>query len=191
MELYRTLVEPDHVNCDIIKDAVDNILDRAAEIFGEEVVDRCGVIDLQYYEKGRNAAITVVGTHKFTGETMSFIQFSMKNVVSNLKQMIEEIAPHEVAHAICMANGWDNGHGKVWRDMSKSLGGDGATKNSMKVSDGRISRMFEAFSPTGRCVWLNLTQYKMAASSGIIVRDNEGNSFPLTKDSLTGKIIKV
>lgn len=191
MQLYRTLVEPMHRNCGTIQKEVDNTLDRAAELYGEDVVDKCGVIDLQYYEKGRCASVTVVGNHKLTGETMSFIQFSMQLLTSNLKDMIAEIVPHEVSHAICMANGWDNGHGKVWRNMCKSLGGSGATRNTMKVSDGRISRMFEAFSPTGRCVWLNLSQYKMAASTGIVVRDQEGSSFTLTRDHLTGKVIKV
>lgn len=193
MKPYKRLVNPSHRNCNRILIAVEDALDKVVELFGEDVVDRCGRVDLEYYPKGANASVAVVMNTPLG--VVSRIQFSMQLVRTSIKEMIEEIVPHEVAHLICMANGWDSGHGKQWTDLCIALGGSGEVKNTLHVTDGRKKsaegEMYEALSPTGTSLWLNFEQYQMAASRGIIAEDSEGNQFPLTVRSLTGNIIKI
>lgn len=188
--LYKKRVAPDHGNCDKIIGTIDNVLDHATELYGDEIVDLVGEVEIAFYDKGKEAAqaaFTKVG-----GQNACILQFSMELVRREIKTMRREIVPHEVAHLICMANRWDDGHGEAWRSVCRSLGGNGNTLHSMQVTDGRRSIVHEAISDMGTCHWLTRKQYKMAASSGIIVRDDAtGATFPLTKNNLTGKIIKL
>lgn len=189
--IYQSLVAADHDHCEKLKEAIDTALENAESIYGTDILEQVGTIDLQYYEKGRNAAIALVGITKKTRERVSLIQFSMELVKRNIKQMIKEIVPHELSHVICMSNGFDDGHGAIWYDMCRTLGGTGAIRHSMRTTDGRLKRFYEALNPSGKSVWLTMKQYKMACAASYPVMDVEGNRFLLTKASLTGKMIRV
>lgn len=188
--LYKRRVVADHKNCEVMQATIDNVLDHATELYGDEIVDLVGTVDIAYYDKGMDAAQAAY--LKVNGESHSILQFSMELVKREIKKMRREIVPHEVAHLICMSNRWDDGHGETWRSVCRSLGGNGETLHSMRVTDGRRSYVHEAISDSGSLHWLTKKQYKMAASSGIIVRDNvTGVNLSLTKNNLTGKIIKL
>jgi hypothetical protein len=189
--VYKCLVAPEHDICNELQEAIDSTLDKAESIYGSDILNQVGVIDLQYYEKGRNAAVALVGVTRKTREQISLIQFSMELVKKNIKQMIKEIVPHELSHIICMSNGFDYGHGAIWNDMCRTLGGTGDARHSMRTTDGRLKRFYEALNPAGKSVWLTMKQYKMACAASYPVMDVEGNRFLLTKASLTGKMIRV
>lgn len=41
------------------------------------------------------------------------------------ERFIKEVVPHEIAHNVCIALGWDRGHGKNWKRVCVMLGGNG------------------------------------------------------------------
>jgi predicted SprT family Zn-dependent metalloprotease len=189
--IYKSLVAPIHENCEILQEAVEATLDKAEEIYGNAFVEHCGTLDLQFYEKGRNAGIAAIRRLEYSGEIVGLLQFSMELVKRNLQQMIEEIVPHEVSHILCMANTLEYSHGPIWETMCRSLGGTGQAKHTMSTSDGRLKRLYEASNPYGGSIWLTIVQYKTACAGAYCVKDCCGHSFTLTKSSLTGKMIKL
>lgn len=186
--LYKSLVEPNHHNCIEIEKAIQACLRKARNIFGDSVMNRLSEVMIEYYDKGRCAAMAVVGRHRETGKKVGLIQFSMRLVRTRITAMVRQIVPHELAHVICMANGWDMGHGKVWRQVCMMLGGDGETFNTLDTIDGRLKKLYEAKGDDGHSYWLNAKQRRSAASMGIMVRNSAGLEFTLTKQSLTGNI---
>lgn len=186
--LYKNLVEPSHANCDTIRVAVQEYLDKARKIFGDAVMNRVSDVLIEFYDKGRNAAMATVGRHRETGKIVGLIQFSMRLVIRKLLPMIKKIVPHELAHVICMANNWDMGHGKVWRQVCMMLGGDGETFNTLGTADGRTKKLYEALCEGGHQVWLTGKQRRAVASTGLVARSQDGREITLTKQSLTGNI---
>lgn len=188
--VYHSIVEPNHEHCNIIQDAIENVLDRATEMYGADLVNCCSYIDIQYYEKGRNAGIAAIRQQEKT-DRLALLQFSMEMVKNNLEFMVKETVPHEVSHILCMANSLDDGHGSVWRDMCKALGGSGDRQHRMIGICGRLKTIYEAVSPFGGTIWLTMKQFKIVSASEYYVRDIEEREFFLTKDNLTGNIMRL
>lgn len=186
--LYKNLVEPNHVNCITIEQAVNDYLAKARKLFGEVAMNKISDVLIEYYDKGKCAAMATVGTVALTGKTVGLIQFSMQLVVKRLRTMVKQIVPHELAHVICMANGWDMGHGRVWRQVCKMLGGNGETFHNMAVMDGRLKKLYEARCEEGYSYWLTGPQRRVAASTGLLALTGTGKEITLTKKSLTGNI---
>lgn len=188
--LYKTLVEPSHENCAKIQEAVNFYLNKARKKYGDAPIDKIGEVYVDFFDKGRNAAIAAIAKDGHTMKWVGVIQFSMRLVMKQFASMMKQIVPHEVAHLICIANGWDMGHGKVWHDVCKDLGGNAEVRHNFATIDGRLKNLYEAKTDTGE-YWLTGKQMKMAASTGIVVRDEAGRDFTLTKHSLTGNIKKL
>lgn len=187
MSIYKNIVEPNHVNCVKIETGVNYYLTKARTKYGDEAVDKIGQVIVEFFDKGRAAAMAVVGRNGLTKQMVGIVQFSMRLVIKEFVSMMKQIVPHEIAHLICLANGWDLGHGKVWRQVCIDLGGNGIIKHSYATIDGRLKNVYEAVSDTER-YWLTGKQMRMAASTGIMVRDEKGSVCTLTKQSLTGNI---
>ena len=189
--VYHSIVEPLHEHCDIVQDRIEEILDRAVELYGADTVNCCSSIDIQYYEKGRNAAIAAIRKTE-NSDPLGLLQFSMELVRKNLEIMVTEIVPHEISHIICMGNSLDNGHGPVWKEMCRALGGSGDRCHRMIGICGRLTSAYEAITPFGGTVWLTKKQLNIVNNTtGYYVRDIEEREFYLTKDSLTGIIMRL
>lgn len=186
--LYKSLVEPNHHHCKLIQDEVDRCLLKARNIFGDNVMNRISDILIEFFDKGRNAALATFGKHVLTGKGIGLIQFSMSLTVKRVVTMIKEIIPHEIAHVICMANKWDMGHGRIWKQVCMMLGGNGDTYNTMQSYDGRLKKLYEAQCESGHVYWLTAPQKRIAASSGLKATNLHGNEIVLTKQNLTGNI---
>lgn len=189
--LKKNLVEPCHINCDAIAVALAECERNARLIYGNVVVDKIGTLHFEFFDKGRDAAIAVYGRDVRTGGMMGIIQFSMHLTVHNITRMISEIVPHEYAHILCMANGWDNAHGADWVHVCKSLGGNGEAFHTFATIDGRLKNLYEATCDEGHSYWLTGKQVKIAAATGIEVRDATGRNFTLTKRNITGNMKKL
>lgn len=189
--LKKNLVEPCHINCDAIGEALLNCERAARAIYGNAVVDKIGKVYVEYFDKGRDAAIAVFGKDTRSGHMVGVIQFSMHLTVRNIKRMVSEIVPHEYAHLLCMANGWDDGHGEDWKHVCTALGGNGETHHHFATIDGRLKNLYEALDDNGDSFWLTTKQMKIAAATGIEVRDATGRNFTLTKRNITGNMKKL
>jgi predicted SprT family Zn-dependent metalloprotease len=186
--LYRNLVEPDHENCAKIEIALQEYIIKARALFGDAAIDKVGDIEVEYYGRGRNAAMAVFGKNRLTKKPMGLIQFSFAQVMRRFVYMSKQIVPHELAHVICMANNWDMGHGQVWKAVCVALGGNGNTRHTLQTTDGRLKNSYEARCDQGLSYWLTGPQMRIAASAGLLLRTEDGKEFALTKKSLTGKI---
>jgi SprT-like family. len=184
--LYTSVVEPTHQNCGAIQTAVTNYLTHARRVLGDLAVDKIKDVIIEFYAKGANAAVATVGEDE-DGTTVGVIQFSMHHVRTRIHTMIRQVVPHELAHVICMANGWDGGHGKIWKRICKMLGGNGATFNTMGVVDGRYRWAYEASCGDG-VFWLNAAQKRQAMTEGLECVGLSGKDHRLTAASLTGNI---
>lgn len=187
-ELYRVLATPDHVNCTTIENAVLEYIEKARRIFGEAAMAKLSKVYVEFYPRGKNTAVATYGTERDTGNIVGIIQFSLQHVMRKLLVMVKQIIPHELAHVICMINGWDMGHGKVWRQVCMLLGGNGNTGSGLSYVDGRLRSLHEAKCDVGNVYWLTTTQKKAAEKHGIIVANHLGENLTLTGDSLTGII---
>lgn len=186
--LYKTLVEPNHANCEKLDEAVKACILKAHKIFGPAAMAKVSDVLIEYFSKGKAAAMATVGQLASTGKIVGLMQFSMRLVVRRLITMIKQIVPHELAHVICMANGWDMGHGRIWRNVCMMLGGNGNTYHTMEVMDGRLKNKYEAKCDEGFSYWLTGPQARLAASAGIVAMTADGREIMLTKKSLTGII---
>lgn len=186
--LYRSVVAPRHANCVAIQNAVHQYIARARQIFGAAVMDNVADVIVEFYPRGRNIALASWGVDPNTGKNIGILQFSYHHVTRKLLAMVKQIVPHEIAHIICKINGWDEGHGKVWRQVCMMLGGNGETFSTLGYVDGRLKNLYEAVGPTGATYWLTAPQRRTARSTGIIVQTEHGDEITLTADSLTGKI---
>ena len=186
--LYKTLVEPSHANCKMIDAAVKEYILKAHKIFGPAAMAKVSDVLIEYFDKGKAAAMATVGTLSQTGKVVGLIQFSMRLVIRRLIMMIKQIVPHELAHVICMANGWDMGHGRIWRNVCMMLGGNGNTFHTMETIDGRYKKLYEAQCGEGYSHWLTGPQARIAASTGLVAVTGDGREITLTKKSLTGNI---
>lgn len=185
--LYKNIVEPNHVYCEKIEEAVNYYLNKARTLYGDAAVEKVGKVIVEFYDKGRNAAMAVVGKDGITMKWVGIVQFSMRLVITKFAQMMKEIVPHEIAHLICMANRWDMGHGDNWKRVCTDLGGKADTKNNFATIDGRLKNLYEARTEEST-YWLTGTQKRMAASTGIMVKDEKGIVSTLTRNSLTGNM---
>lgn len=186
--LYKSLVEPSHTNCALIEGAVKDYITKATKIFGPAAMAKVSDVLIEFFDKGKCAAMATVGTHMLTGKIVGIIQFSMRLVVKRLLTMIKQIIPHELAHIICMANNWDMGHGRIWKQVCMLLGGNGNMHHDMEAMDGRLKHLYEAQSADGGSYWLTGPQKRAAASTGLIARTASGQEITLTRDSLTGNM---
>lgn len=186
--LYRNLVEPSHANCATIEAAVQEYLKKARKLFGDAVMDKISDVLIEFFDKGKAAAMATIGRYSETGKLVGLIQFSMRLVAKRLLTMIKQIVPHELAHVICMANNWDMGHGRIWRQVCMMLGGNGSTYHTMETLDGRYKNLYEAQCDEGYSYWLTGPQKRVAASTGLVARTGDGREITLTRKSLTGKI---
>lgn len=186
-ELYKSVVSPTHANCTVMRNEVEKCIEKARRIFGDATMTALSDVIVEFFARGRNIALATWGTHPNTGRKVGVLQFSMQHVSRKLVAMVKQIIPHEIAHIICMVNGWDMGHGKVWRQVCTMLGGNGEICNTLGYTDGRLKNLYEA-QYNGKSYWLTGTQRRMAAGEGIIVQTYEGDQITLTKASLTGNI---
>lgn len=186
--LYKSLVEPNHANCKTVEDAVKEYMLKAHKVFGPAAMSKVSDVLIEFFDKGKAAAMATVGTYAPTGKVVGLIQFSMRLVVRRLLTMIKQIVPHELAHVICMANGWDMGHGRIWRQVCKMLGGNGETHHKMEAIDGRYKKLYEAQCLDGYSYWLTGPQKRVATSTGLLAVTGCGREITLTKHSLTGNI---
>lgn len=190
--MYKNLVVADHAHCAIIEGALKECNKTARGVYGDTVVDKLSNVFVEYYDKGRDAAVAVVGHKKDTGALIGVVQFSMYATARNLGKMLSDIVPHEYAHLLCFANGWDMGHGDTWKSVCMELGGTGEVKNNFETVDGRMKNLYEARCDMGLQHWLTRKQMVMASSAtGIMVRDATGSEFTLTKRNITGIIKKL
>ncbi len=187
-ELYRGIVAPNHANCAVIQDAVKQYIEKARRIFGDAAMAKLSDVYVEFFPKGRNVAMASFGQHRETGKSVGIIQFSLQHVVRKLVVMLKQIVPHELAHVICMVNGWDMGHGKVWRQVCMMLGGNGETFSTLGYVDGRLKYLYEAKCPSGNYYWLTAPQRRTALTEGIVVETETGEQFTLTADSITGNM---
>jgi predicted SprT family Zn-dependent metalloprotease len=185
---YRSLVSPSHANCAVIQKAVNDCLANARRIFGEAATESVSRIACEYFARGRNVAVATWGECPKTNKPVGVIQFSLQHVTRKLVVMVKQIIPHEVAHVICMVNGLDDGHGKVWRQVCMMLGGNGETFSTLSSMDGRVKYAYEALLPSGDSVWLTPQQKRELATSDLMVQTYAGEVITLTKHSLTGKM---
>lgn len=186
--MYRSLVEPSHANCVTIEDAVREYLAKARKLFGAAAMSKLSDVLIEFFDKGKSAAIATVGMYIPTGKLVGLIQFSMRLVRKRLLTMVKQIIPHELAHVICMANGWDMGHGRIWKQVCMMLGGNGQTHHTMEAIDGRYKKLYEAQCEDGYSYWLTGPQRRAAASTGLVAQTGDGREITLTKKSLTGNI---
>jgi predicted SprT family Zn-dependent metalloprotease len=186
--LYRNLVAPNHVNCVTIEEAVQQYIEKGRKLFGDVAMGKVSAVLIEYFDKGKAAAMATVGTYAPTGKIVGLIQFSMRLVCKRLLTMIKQIVPHELAHVICMANGWDMGHGRIWKQVCMMLGGNGNTHHTMEAVDGRYKKLYEALCDDGYSHWLTGPQRRIAASTGLVAVTGCGREITLTKKSLTGNI---
>lgn len=191
-ELKKNLVTPHHANCTRIDKALKECEQKARTLYGDVVVDKVTQLFVEYFDKGKDAAIAVVGKDRISGDLIGVIQFSMYSTIHNINEMVKDIVPHEYAHVLCMANGWDYGHGETWKTVCISLGGSGDTHHTLPVIDGRLRNLYEARTDDGNSYWLTGKQVRMARATGVIVRDNNtGREYTLTRNNITGKIKKL
>lgn len=186
--LYKNLVEPSHANCKQIEEALQQYITKAKKIFGPAAMAKVSDVLIEFFDKGKCAAMATVGTYSLTGKIVGLIQFSMHLVAKRLLTMIKQIIPHELAHVICMANGWDMGHGRIWKQVCMMLGGNGNTCHTMEAMDGRLKNLYEARCDHGESYWLTGPQKRVAASTGLVAMTVCGKEITLTKKSLTGKM---
>jgi predicted SprT family Zn-dependent metalloprotease len=189
--IYKGLVAPSHINCVAIENAVIETAIKARNIYGDAIINNIGDVRIEFFDKGRNAANAILAIRQDTKEPVGFLQFSMHLIIKNLPTMIKQLVPHEYAHLICMSNGWDMGHGADWKEVCISLGGNGERQHNLTTIDGRRKNVYEALCDEGSSYWLTGQQMRMAASTGIEVRNASGRQFTLTKKSLTGNIKKL
>lgn len=186
--LYKSLVAPSHKNCELIEQAVQEYMTKAHRIFGAHAMRKVSSVLIEYFAKGKCAAIATHGKLREDGKGVGLIQFSMHLVVKRLFTMIKQIVPHELAHIICIANKWDFGHGRMWRQVCMMLGGNGQTFHTMEASDGRYKNAYEALGEEGHVYWLTSAQRKVAASAGLRALTHDGREITLTGKSLTGNM---
>lgn len=186
--LYKNLVEPTHDNCKAIDEALKQYITKATKLFGPTVMAKVSDVLIEFFDKGKCAAMATVGTYSVTGKIVGLIQFSMRLVAKRLLTMIKQIIPHELAHVICMANGWDMGHGRIWRQVCMMLGGNGHTHHTMEAMDGRLKNLYEAKCDEGFSYWLTGPQKRAASKTGLVALTALGKEITLTKQSLTGNI---
>lgn len=189
--VYKSLVIPSHQNCAVIESAVTECLAKARRIFGEAATQAVSRIACEYFARGRNVAVATWGHCPDTYKPVGVIQFSMQHVMRKLIVMVKQIIPHEVAHIICMVNGWDDGHGKVWRQVCMMLGGNGETFSTLERFDARVKYAYEALLPNGNSVWLSPQQKRELGKGDLIVQTYSGDVITLTKLSLTGNMRSV
>lgn len=190
-ELYKSLVEPSHSNCATIQSEVNKCLAKARNIFGDNVMNRVSDVLIEFFDKGRCAAVATYGKHLLSGKGVGLIQFSMRLTVKRIITMIKEIIPHEIAHVICMANKWDMGHGRIWKQVCMMLGGNGETSHTMQTMDGRLKNLYEAQCESGHVYWLTGPQKRIASRTGIQATNLHGAEVILTKRNLTGNIMPI
>ena len=186
---YKSLVAPSHRNCVAIQNAVNDCLAKARRLFGEAATKDVSRIACEYFARGRNVAVATWGDCPKTLKGVGIIQFSMEHVMRKLVVMVKQIIPHEVAHIICMINGWDNGHGPIWRQVCMMLGGNGETTSTLARHDGRTKNRYEAKLPCGRPVLLTSQQKRELAKGNLVVQTHDGQIITLTSESLTGIIV--
>ncbi len=185
--LYKNLVAPSHVNCVTLEEAVKAYIAKAHKLFGSVAMSKVHDVVIEYFAKGKAAAMAMVGEVQ-GGKIVGLIQFSMQLVARRLLTMIKQIVPHELAHVICMANGWDMGHGRIWKQVCMMLGGNGNTYHTMNALDGRYKKLYEAECNNGGKYWLTGPQRRTASSVGLQALTECGREITLTKKSLTGNI---
>lgn len=186
--LYKSVVAPSHANCAVIRDAVQSYIDKARRIFGDAAMSEVSDVLVEFHAKGKNIAVATYGHHRDTGKKVGIIQFSFTHVVRKLVVMVKQIVPHELAHIICMVNGWDMGHGKVWRQVCMMLGGNGETLSTLGYVDGRLKNLYEAESVAG-AIWLTGPQRNMLLKGQSVEFETaSGERIVLTRESLTGNI---
>jgi len=177
------------MNCKLIEDALKEYIAKATKMFGPAAMSKVSDVLIEFFSKGKCAAMATVGTHYVTGKVVGLIQFSMRLVAKRLLTMIKQIIPHELAHVICMANGWDMGHGRIWKQVCMMLGGNGNTQHTMEAIDGRYKNLYEAKCDQGFTLWLTGPQMRLARSEvGLLAHSWDGRTITLTKSSLTGNI---
>ena len=187
--MYTTLVEPSHENCKQIDAALKDYIAKATKLFGPTAMSKVSDVLIEFFAKGKCAAMATVGTHTLTGKIVGLIQFSMRLVAKRLLTMIKQIIPHELAHVICMANNWDMGHGRIWKQVCMMLGGNGKTEHTMEAIDGRYKNVYEAKCDQGLTLWLTGPQMRLARSEGGLQAVSwDGREITLTKSSLTGNM---
>lgn len=189
--LYKSLVSPSHQNCSVIEKAVHDCLAKARRIFGEAATKRVSEVYIEFFLRGSNIAVATYGEHPETGKLVGVVQFSMQHVMRKLIVMVKQIVPHELAHVLCMVNGWDMGHGKVWRQVCMMLGGNGETCSTLHSVDGRVKYHYEVIISDGTSRWLTPKQRRELLAADMIVALATGETITLTKDCLTGKMKSV
>lgn len=67
-----------------------------------------------FFETGRHAGIA---------HGSSRIGYNLTVFAQDPERFIDDTIPHEIAHTVCMAMGWDYGHGRNWKRVCALLGG--------------------------------------------------------------------
>lgn len=103
-------------------------------------------VQVYFYETGRHAGIA----HGY-----SRVGYNLTVFAQDPNRFINDTVPHEIAHIICAFFEWDNGHGRDWKNVCKTLGG---TANRCYDSDGIEHKMMR-----------KRLQYQYKATCGTVI----------------------
>jgi predicted SprT family Zn-dependent metalloprotease len=184
--LYRNVVQSSHPNVARVEQAIADCLERARRTFGDKVVDKVNRYVIEYFHNGAHAALAAA--LRLPEETVGVLQLSLYYIRKRCFSVIKQIIPHELAHLICMANGWEMAHGRVWRQICKVLGGTGEEFHNFAAVDGRFRYMYEAVTACGVSVWVTPTEKRRMLTEGLGGSFTDGRTFTLTAASLTGNM---
>lgn len=153
----------------LVAEAFDECLDKARRMFPNKVPRMVLSFDLRGKLLGQ-CAWNRKDLTKFT------IRLNADLVQNNAKLHIETTIPHEIAHAICIANGWGEGHTQSWSAVCKKLGGDGERLAANEHTVYAKSGTFEYVASCGTPVRVSGIIHRriQEGKSGRVVRSTGG-----------------
>jgi predicted SprT family Zn-dependent metalloprotease len=110
-----------------IRDAVRKCVDLANEKYGFNV--QMSDIHISFKTKGRAA-----GTAARRG-SQYYLEFSLESADLDIREMLEDTVPHEVAHLVCFFDySLGRNHDRGWKRVCIGLGGTGNRTHTQKLT---------------------------------------------------------
>jgi len=148
-------------------DVQQTLRDRVREIY--ELAESKGYRVPEYRYTATDLRGRAAGQACYNRESeVADIRLNLEAAKLDMRHMLEDTIPHEVAHIIAFHNGTDRGHGRVWRSICIDLGGSGERCHSIGLTPARKVNRFKYITSNGGEVVLTSVRHNKLQCGKII-----------------------
>lgn len=157
----------------LITKKVNEVVRLARSLYGD-----LPKVNLSVFKNAKHHALATV-----CGELL-LIQFSEESIEKYFDDLINDTIAHEVAHLVAIYFYKNKSHNKQWKEICKTLGGNGRAVSNHILTPERLHRYHKYKLDSNEIIWLSSMKHRQV-QNGLLFRTEKTNQ-NIKREHFTG-----